>query len=98
MELPSKLLEQIAFNTRPEVEERMLIVMDKNTHEEHLFQPTQTKKNNFRYIYIYISFLTAYNCIFKVRNLNNEFYLAKSITEEYFTVISIQLVLTKSKF
>ena len=42
MELPSKLLEQIASNTRSEIEEHMLIVMDKSTHEEHLFQPLQT--------------------------------------------------------
>ena len=44
MELPSKLLEQIAYNTRPKIEEHMLIVMDKSTHEEHLSQPLQTKK------------------------------------------------------
>ena len=44
MELPSKLLEQIAFNTRPKIEEHMLIVMDKSTHEVHLSQPLQTKK------------------------------------------------------
>ena len=43
MELPSKLLEQIAYNTRSKKEEHMLIVMDKNTHEEHLSQPLQTK-------------------------------------------------------
>ena len=36
MELPSKLLEQIAFNTRSKVEEHILIVMKKSTHEEHL--------------------------------------------------------------
>ena len=45
MELPSKLLEQIAFNTRPKIEEHMLIVMDKSTHEEYLFQPLQTNNN-----------------------------------------------------
>ena len=28
MELPSNILEQIAFNTRPKLEEHMLIVMD----------------------------------------------------------------------
>ena len=39
MELPSNLLEQIAFNTRREIEEHMLIVQDKSTHEEHLYQP-----------------------------------------------------------
>ena len=38
MELPSKLLEQIAFNTRPKIEEHMLIVRGKSTHE-NLFQP-----------------------------------------------------------
>ena len=41
MELPSKLLEQIAFNTRPKIEEHMLIVLDKSTHQEDLSQPLQ---------------------------------------------------------
>ena len=36
MELPSKLLEQIAFIRKPKIEEHMLIVTDKSTHEEHL--------------------------------------------------------------
>ena len=39
MEFPAKLLEPIAFNTRPKMEEHMLIDMDKSTHEEHLSQP-----------------------------------------------------------
>ena len=39
MELPSKLLEQIAFNTRPKIEEHISIVMDKSTHQEYLHQP-----------------------------------------------------------
>ena len=34
MELPCKFLEQIAFITRPKIEEHMLIVMDKSTHED----------------------------------------------------------------
>ena len=34
MELPSKLLEQIVFNTRPKIEEHMLIVMNNSVHEE----------------------------------------------------------------
>ena len=42
MELPSNLLEQIAFNTRPKIEEHMLFIMDKSTHEEYLSQPLQT--------------------------------------------------------
>ena len=41
MELPSKLLEQIAYNTRPKIEEHMLIAMDKSTHTEHLYEPLQ---------------------------------------------------------
>ena len=48
MELPSKLLEQIAFNTRPKTEEHMLIVMDKSTHEKHLSQPLQTSIKRFK--------------------------------------------------
>ena len=47
MELPSKLLEQIAFNTRPKIEEHMLIVMDKPTHEQHLAQALQTTNRQF---------------------------------------------------
>ena len=44
MELSSKLLEQIAFNTRPKIEGHMLIVMDNSTHDEHLAQPLQICK------------------------------------------------------
>ena len=47
MELPSKKLEQIAFNTRSKIEEHMLTIMDKSTHEEHLFQPIQTNNKQF---------------------------------------------------
>ena len=47
MGLPSKLLEQIAFSTRPKIEKHMLIVMDKSTHEGHLSQPLQTKNKQF---------------------------------------------------
>ena len=48
MELSSKLLERIAFNTRPKIEEHMLIIMDKSTHEEHLSQPLQTNNKQFK--------------------------------------------------
>ena len=65
MELPSKLLEQTTFNTRPKIEEHMLIVMDKSTHEEHLSQPLQTNKKLFK---IAVTFLSAYNGIFNVTN------------------------------
>ena len=79
MELPSKLLEQIAFNTRPKIEEHMLIVMDKSTHEEHLSHPLQTNNKQFK---IAVTFLTRYNGIFNVTSKNNKFYFTKSINDE----------------
>ena len=36
MELPNKILEQIAFNTRPKKEEHILDVMEKSVHKENL--------------------------------------------------------------
>ena len=48
MELPNKLLEQIAFNTRPKREEHILVAMDKSTHEEHLSQPLQRNNEQFK--------------------------------------------------
>ena len=79
MELPSKLLEKIAFTTRPKIEEQMLIVMDKSTQQEHFSQPLQT--NNKQFI-IAVTFLTVYNGIFNVTNENNKFYFKKTITNE----------------
>ena len=79
MELPSKILEQIAFNTRSKIEEHMLIVMDKSTHEEHLSQPLQTNNKQFK---IAVTFLTGYNGIFNVTDKNNKFYFMKSISDE----------------
>ena len=79
MELPGKILEQIVFNTRPKIEEHMLIVMDKSTHEEHVSQPLQTNKKQFK---IAVTFLTGYNGIFNVTNKNNKLYFLKSITDK----------------
>ena len=79
MELPSKLLEQIAFITRPKLEEHMLIVMDKSTHEEHLSQPLQTKSKQFK---IAVTFLSDYSGIINVTNSNNKYYSTKSITND----------------
>ena len=70
MELPSKLLEQIAYNTRPKIEQRLLEVMDMSTHEEHLSPPLQTNHEQFK---IAVTFLTGYNGIFNVTNSNNKF-------------------------
>ena len=79
MELPNKLFEQIAYNTRPKIEEHMLVVMDKSSHEEHLFQPLRTNNKQFK---IAVTFLTGYNGIFNVTNSNNNFYFIKSITDK----------------
>ena len=84
MELSSKILQQIAFNTRPKIEEHMLIVMDKSTHEEHLFQPLQTNNKQFK---IAVTFLSAYNGIFNVTNRNNKFYFKKNLINEDFIQI-----------
>ena len=86
MELPSKLLEQIAFNTRPKIEEHMLIVMDKSMHEEHFFQPLQTNNKQFE---IAITFLSAYNGILNVTNRNNKFYFKKELIDENFIQVRI---------
>ena len=79
MEVPSKLLEEVAFNTRPKIQENILIVMDKSIHEEHLFQPLQTNNKHFK---LAVTFLSAYNGIFNVTNENNKFYFFKSISDD----------------
>ena len=86
MELTSKLLEQIAFNARPKIEEHMLSVVDKSTHEEHLSQPLQTNNKQFKIVF---TFLCADNGIFNVTNKNNKFYFKKSLVEEEFIQIRI---------
>ena len=88
--LPSKLLEQIAFNTRPKIEEHLLIIMDKSIHEEHLSQPLQTNIKQFK---VAVTFLTAYNGIFNVTDSNNKLYFTKSITDDdHYIMISISPV------
>ena len=77
MEEPSKLSEQIAFNTRPKNEEHMLDVIHKPTHERNSSQPLQTDDKQFK---IEITFLSGWNGIFKVKNSNKKLDFAKSIT------------------
>ena len=67
MELPSKLLQQILFNTRSKIEEDMLIVINKSTHEENLFHFLQSIKKQFK---IAVTSLTGYNGIFDVTTKN----------------------------
>ena len=42
MELPGQFLEQIVSNSRPKIDEHMLVVVDKSTLEEYLSQSLQT--------------------------------------------------------
>ena len=86
MELPGKLLEKIAYNTKSKYEEHILIILNKSTHEEHLFQPLQTNNKQFK---IAVTFLSAYNGIFNVINKNNKFYFKKNLIDEDFIQISI---------
>ena len=86
MELPSKLLEKIAFNTRPEIEEHMLIVMDKSLHEEHLYQPLQTNNKQDK---IAITFLSRYNGMFSVTNKNNKFNFISVFEGAEYNIITI---------
>ena len=86
MELPSDLLEQISFNTRPLIEEDVLIVMDKSTPEEHFSQPLQTNNKHFK---IAVAFLTGYKGIFNVKDKNNKFYFTNSITDDGFIHITM---------
>ena len=86
MELPSKLLEQIALNTRPKIEERMLILMYKNYHVEYLSQPLQT---NNKQIKSAVTFFTGYNGILYVSISNSKLDFTKSIDDDDFSVNSI---------
>ena len=48
MELLNKLSDQIAFNTRPKIEEHLLIIMNNSTHEENLAPSLQTKSQQIK--------------------------------------------------
>ena len=92
--LPSKLLEQIAFNTRPKIEEHMLIIMNESMLEEHLFHSLQTNNREYK---LAITFVTGYNGFFNVTNSNNKFYFKESITDEDFIQIKIPKVAYESR-
>ena len=74
MELPSKIIERIAFNTRLKIEEHVLNNLDNSIHEEHLSQPLQT---NNKHVKIAVTFSTGYNGSFIVTDKTNKFYFAK---------------------
>ena len=84
MELRTKLLKQIAFNTRPKIEEHLLISMDNSTIEVQLSQLLQTNNKKFKKA---VTFLTGYNGIFNVTNRNNRFSFKKNLINEDFIQI-----------
>ena len=94
MELPSKLLKQIAFNTRLKIEEHLLVVMDKSTHEEHLDQPLQTNNKQFK---IAVTFLTVYDGNFNITNLNKNFISRNQLLTKILFKSLYQQVLMKSR-
>ena len=63
MGLSSKLLEQIAFSTRPKIKEHMLNIMDKSTHEEHLFQPLQTNNKQYKIAIIFYPHIMVFSML-----------------------------------
>ena len=79
MELQSKLLEQMVSDAILKIEEHMLIVMQKSSHEEHLSQPLQINNKQYK---IAVTFLTDYNGIFDATDKNNKFYFANMISDE----------------
>ena len=93
MELTTKLLEQIAFNTRSKIEEQMLMVMDKSTHEKYIFQPLQTNDKKSK---IAVTFLTGYNGIFNIKIRIISFISRKQLLTKMVLFKSLfHLVLTK---
>ena len=68
IETQNKLLEWIAFKTRTIVENKMLLPLDKSTHEENLSQPIQTKEQKQFKLAV-----TSFKGIFNVTHKNNKF-------------------------
>ena len=87
MELPSRLLEQITFNTRAKIEEHMLVVMNKSAHEKHLSRTLQTNNKQFK---LAITFLSGYKGTFNVTNTNNKFYFKKLMKMDSFKSLYFQ--------
>ena len=79
MELRSKMLEQIAYNTRSKTDENMLILMKKSAHEEHLSRSLQT---NNKQIKIDVTFLAGYIFTFNMTSKNSKNFFAKSINDK----------------
>ena len=79
MELPSKISEQISFNTGLKIQEHMLIVVDKSTHEEHLSHALQNNNKQYKNA---VTFLTGDNGFSNVTNSNIKFHFMKLNTDD----------------
>ena len=86
MELPGKILEQTALNTRTKTKEHVLIVTDKSKLEEHLSQPLQTNNKQFK---LTVTFLSGYDGILNVTDKNINFYFTVSINDDDFSKLII---------
>ena len=73
----------------------MLIVMNKSTHTEHLYEPLQTNNKQFKKA---ITFLTGCNGIFNITSkIINFISQTQSSMIIIFRTLLFQKVLTKSK-
>ena len=86
MELPSEILEQIDSTTGHKLEELLLNVTDKFTHEEHLSQPQQSNRRHFK---IAVLFLFRYNGFFNVTNKNGKIIFISVFEGPEYNLISI---------
>ena len=81
MQLPTEILEQITFITRPQIELHILFIMEKSTDGEHL---SQLLKNNNKQFIIAVTFLTGHNGIFIGTNS-----FTRSINDDNFSVFAL---------
>ena len=86
MEISSKLIDQIALKTRPEIEEIMLIITYIPFHEAHQSQPLQSNKKEFK---IDVTFLSGFKSIFKVTNKKNKFCCTMSSSIDDFNQLTV---------
>ena len=86
MELLSKILERTAFNTRPKVEEHVLNIIDKPTHEEHKFQLLHTHNKQYK-LFLIVTFLDVTNGSFFITSKNDEILFTKSSRDNNLNVI-----------
>ena len=94
MELPTKILEQIAFITKPKNGEHVLVVMDKFTHEEHLSQPLQTSNKQLKKA---VLIFTGYFGIFNVTDKKISFFSKNQLTMTILMLIPFRRAPTYSR-